>query len=336
MPVVVRFQLGILGCLLAGCAVQPTTSNPVAAPVHGAGEFVAAAACAPPATFALRIGVEHLTATEPDLAPRITTSSVTGVTAVRATEPERRGTKARPDQLARPLHEFAATDDPLAREALHFVSDLVDADRRRVARELGLPFFDFPTHDPDRGPLLPSETALQAEHELWLQENGTSLLQRPMRQLLHRLPIARDLELAFEDFRSTHVPMSEPYEQSHGWRAARGRVSLRVHADDLHDPVEVVWIHAGLRLGSSQEVGKLTFSLPVTERFHVELRGRTIYESGENTLRLDLSYRPSQRTSLHVALGDDMDFLSTSSLYSLFETPMDGSPGIVLYAVHVF
>jgi hypothetical protein len=52
--------------------------------------------------------------------------------------------------------------------------------------------------------------------------------------------------------------------------------------------------------------------------------------------RVDLSYHPSLSTSLHVALGDDMDFLSTSSIYSLFESPMDGSPGIVLYAVHVF
>jgi len=53
-------------------------------------------------------------------------------------------------------------------------------------------------------------------------------------------------------------------------------------------------------------------------------------------VRLDLAWRRSASTSVHVAVGDDMDFLSTSSLYSLFESPMDGSPGLVLYAVHVF
>ncbi|MBL8754231.1 MAG: hypothetical protein JNK15_13095, partial [Planctomycetes bacterium] len=114
------------------------------------------------------------------------------------------------------------------------------------------------------------------------------------------------------------------------------RVSLRIHADDPKDPLEVVWVQSGVRIGTSQEFGKFGLELELTDRLHMELRARTGYETHEHDLRLDLSYRPSARTSLHVALGDDMDFLSTSSLYSLFETPMDGAPGLVLYAVHVF
>ena len=45
---------------------------------------------------------------------------------------------------------------------------------------------------------------------------------------------------------------------------------------------------------------------------------------------------PFLHMSMHLAAGDDMDFLSTSSIYSLFESPMDGRPGLVLYAVHTF
>ena len=40
--------------------------------------------------------------------------------------------------------------------------------------------------------------------------------------------------------------------------------------------------------------------------------------------------------AVRLAAGDDMDFLSTSSIYSLFEAPMDGAPGLLLYAVHIF
>jgi hypothetical protein len=177
---------------------------------------------------------------------------------------------------------------------------------------------------------------MQQEQEQWLQAHGQSLLRRPLRQLLRRLPIARDVEVELDEFRSDHVPMSEPYQNEHRRSDGLGRVSMRVHASDLHDPVELVWIRGPVRIGSSQQHGKFGIDLPLTEKLRLELRTKTGYESEHTGFRLDLSYRPSFSTSFHVAVGDDMDFLSTSSIYSLFESPMDGSPGLVLYAVHVF
>ena len=331
-----RFQLGIPVCLLAGCVVQPTVSAPIAQ---------SGAAPERPGPSALRIGVEHLEAVTPAFAdapldrvvvePLAKTRTRHLAPAAPGNDPERSPRGPEVQTAGRPLHELARTDAPIAREALHFVSDLVDADRRRVAREVGLPFFDFHAVDPDRGPLLQSERELQAEHEEWVQEHGTALLRRPLHRMLRRLPLVRDVELAIEDFRQGNVPLSAPYEETHH-RGDHGRVSLRIHADDPKDPLEVVWVQSGVRIGTSQEFGKFGLELELTDRLHMELRARTGYETHEHDLRLDLSYRPSARTSLHVALGDDMDFLSTSSLYSLFETPMDGAPGLVLYAVHVF
>lgn len=339
----VRFQLAVVGCLLAGCALQPTAAPPhptalaraVVVPASTADSLPRLVAGLPPPTFAVRIGVEHLppeAATE--VRPRCEVLSM-------APAPARRPLReaARPDRARAAAEQpflAAATEDPLAREALQFVNDMVEADRRRVEREVGLPFFEFQAVDPDRGPLLNSERDLATDHELWLQANGRTLLQRPLRQMLRRLPLVRDLEVEFEDFRADHVPWTEPYAQAHARERMLGRISLRVHASDAHDPVEVAWVHSGLLLGSSQQTGKLGFRLPLSEDLRLELRARTDYATEEFGLRLDLTWRASARTSLHAAVGDDMDFLSTSSLYSLFESPMDGAPGLVVYAAHVF
>ena len=113
-------------------------------------------------------------------------------------------------------------------------------------------------------------------------------------------------------------------------------MSVRLHTSDLADPVELAYIRSGIRIGTSQESGKLSIDWDLSATLRLELRARADYATHEEHLRADLAYRHSPTTSLHVSIGDDMDFLSTSSIYSLFETPMDGAPGLVLYAVHIF
>jgi hypothetical protein len=101
--------------------------------------------------------------------------------------------------------------------------------------------------------------------------------------------------------------------------------------------MELVYIHySGVRVGSSQAYGKLSLDFNLSRTINFTLRARTNYETGNSGIRSDLIYRPSQNMSVHLAAGDNMDFLSTSSLYSLFESPMDGEPGLLLYAVHTF
>ena len=91
-----------------------------------------------------------------------------------------------------------------------------------------------------------------------------------------------------------------------------------------------------MRVGTSRLRAKMSLDFPLGETLHLSLRARTDYETGKSGVRTDLIYRPSPNVSVHLAAGDNMDFLSTSSLYSLFESPMDGSPGMLLYAVHTF
>ncbi|HEX6812107.1 MAG TPA: hypothetical protein VF384_10830 [Planctomycetota bacterium] len=340
-----RFQLGMLVCLLAGCATQPTSPTPLPA---------AAAATrargAPPIPLVLRIGIEHLppddACTPADEGTRVRVEAQQRFTTLRATpastapgsEPDaRRGIEAAPRhtwQLS--ASDLAAIDDPVARETMRFVNDLVDQDRRRENREAGTLFLAYQYVEPDAGPLLPNEETLRADHEEWMHEHGPGLLQRPLRRLLRRLPIVQQFELDLEQFRSDNVPLSEPYSQAHGARSSDARLSLRLLTSNLDDPVEFGIKHSGVRIASSQQIGKLSVDWGFTDRLQFALRGRTEYETGDISVRADLTYWASPFTSLHLGVGEDMDFLSTSSIYSLYESSLDGTTGLVFYAVHIF
>jgi hypothetical protein len=67
-----------------------------------------------------------------------------------------------------------------------------------------------------------------------------------------------------------------------------------------------------------------------------DLHSRYFYATGSYHVRADLSLELTRRSSLHFVLGNDLDFLAASTVYSLFESPMDGSPGLLFYAVHLF
>ena len=331
-----RIQLGMVACMLAGCATQHDA--PASASVTQRG-----AELPPGHPATLRISLEFLppderfTESEPILAPaptkrhrrvRAEQRAVQTVT-LRTQEPS-----VAPDLSKL---DFASIDDPVARETLRFCSDLIAADRRRVRREVGIPFFDFRPGGPEVGPLLTSERRLREDHERWSQDLGVALLKQPLRLTARRLPAVRDVELALHDFRSDQVPWTAPQRQERSDRRELGRLSLRLNVRELGDPAEVVYIHPlGLRVGSNQRRAKLALDLDLSERIHVALRARTDYDTGQGGVRADLIYRPSPRASVHLAAGDDMDFLSSSAMYSLFESPMDGAPGLVLYVVHTF
>lgn len=321
-------------CLMAGCVTQPPGVAPQ--PTEAAPLF------ANVTPHVMRIGLEFLPPDDrfPGTEPLRAEAPIAHNRPHLASERAMR-TVSLHDEPSLSLHlneiDFASIDDPIEREAMHFCSDLIAADRQRVKREVGIPLFGFRHDDLDFSPLLTSEQRLLEEQVQWSQQQGPRLLRRPLQQLAKRLPVARDFEIMIADFRSENVPLSEPYRQAHGDRKKIGRMSMRLHLSDLDDPAEVVYIHpSGVRIGSSQEQGKLSLDFELTDKIRFTFRGRADYLTGNSSIRSDLIYRPAQNISVHLAAGDNMDFLSTSSVYSLFESPMDGSPGLVLYAVHTF
>lgn len=341
-----KLQLGIAVCLLAGCATQPT------APAVQPSRALALPAAHP---LRLRIGIEHLPPedtggddpvmadalrAEPQTHPAVAHPEL--APGSRRNDPVRRRNGPVLREL-RPLHTWAMTetdlaelDDPIARETLRFVEDLIAADRKRVEFEAGIPFLDWREVPTDRGPLLASEQMLADLQEEWVHEHGPALLKAPLKKMLRRLPLIQDFEVALDEFRSDNVPLSEPYCEQHDEGCDLGRLSMRLHAGDLRDPVEIAYIWGGFRLASSQEHAKLALDLPLADRLRLRFHTRSDYQDRSYRVRADLIYSPTRSTTLHLAAGDDMDFLATSSIYSMFDTPMDGTNGLVLYAVHTF
>lgn len=347
-----KLQLGLALCLFAGCAVRPTAVTEQA-PATDATAQASGAAARPQAldVFAairrgspLCLGVEFL----PPVADE---NPLTGPTAVARAEavPQPPPAPVRPrefqpfggrDHADRHTWTLSADDlaharAPIERETLRFLDDLMGEDRRRLRRDIGTPILTVQATDLQSPGIDLRSEEIQAEEEAqYLAEHGTDLLRRPLQLLLRRTPLVEQLEIDLREFKETNVPLSEEYGRAH--QGNLGRLSLRVRTSDPQDPVEVVYLRSGVRIGSSQSQLKLGFARHIAKDLVLELRARQDYDDRDWRLRADLAWEVSPHTSLHFVAGDNLDFLTTSTVYSLFESPMDGSPGVLVYAVHLF
>jgi hypothetical protein len=312
---------------LTGCAVpQPAPGTP-GAPVE------TAAVPVPPIGAELRVGVEFLPPEEGGLGPAPETPRAEPLHAVQGEErPARpvtfvsrreRGLRDRDHLWRMRSEDLASTEQPAARLTLGFVEDLMGEDRRRIEREIGTPVLDPRYEDPTSANLRTSIDEEQAEEEMEaFNQHGIRLLRRPLRNLARRLPPVQSLELALEDFKAENVPLSQAYLEQHPERRNLGRVSIR--------------LRYGIRVATSLENLKLGLVQWVDDDLAIEVQSRCNYETGVWSVRADLVWYASRHTNLRLVVGGNLDFLTTSSVYSLFESPMDGSPGLLLHAVHLF
>jgi hypothetical protein len=324
---------GLLLCVLAGCAVQPATraASVAARPLT--------ADCFPSLTP--RIGIEYLAPEPGQAGPQATLEGING---------ERRegpiggdsGTRRREPAASKHTwqmntDDFADLDDPVTRETLFFVRDLMGVDRRRIRRDLGTPILMPEAIDlQSPGIDLPSQVAQADEAAEWLDLNGGFLFNRPLQQLMRRLPVIAWFETELREWKSDNVPMSDEYRAAHAEERNFGRLSMRIHVRDPHDPVELTYVKSGVLVGGSQRQGKVGYIMQLHDGLWLEVRTRHEYDTHDWPVRADLGWQASDHTTLHIAVGDDLDFLTTSTVYSLFDSPMDGSPGLVVYAVHLF
>lgn len=348
---VVRFWLGMLAVgLCAGCAMQPRSVEPQPVP-----SLLALTPGAAP-----RIGLEFLPPVADSAAPRAEpTAPQQQPERSTARPPQRRGAAAdapslqpwqlptqtlalgtslaEAEQVWRAAHtiDYDRIANPVERETLHFVQDLIREDWRRSGRAGREPFFAW--QPPDSGePLLWSEEAAARAREEWLQDHAPAHLRKPLQLLLRRLPVVADLELELAQFRAEHVPLSQDYQDLHRGTSNPCRWSVRLRPSQLQDPLEMVLQLGPLRLGSSQRVGKLALVQPFGERWQVEAHWRTDYTSGEHWWRAELHYRWSAHTSLHCGYGDGLRMLPNTSDTAILAADREQAPGFVVYAVHTF
>jgi hypothetical protein len=339
---VLRFLLGALLCL-AACATQSTSVDASATPDVSNRAILRELAHGSP----MRLGVEFLPPAADESAVAVTPAAARAQDAP-ATAPARPqapiSPTGDPDDVRSDRHtwtlsieDLSAMRTPLERETLQFLEDLRHADLRRQRRELGTPILTIETVDLESPELrLMQDDVLADERAEWLTEHGFELFRRPASLLLRRLPLVQGLQVELDDFKSDNVPLSQPYRMSHQDEPNLGRVSMRVRANDLHDPVEIAYMKSGVRIGTSQGMLKLGYTHRLTDNIDFSVRPRLDYATGAWHVRADLGWTLSHTTSLHLVAGDNLDFLATSNFYSLFDSPMDGSPGLLFYAVHLF
>jgi len=233
--------------------------------------------------------------------------------------------------------ELAQLDDPLERTTLMFLHGLMGEDRRRMQRELGMPLLAT-QHIDVSSRLLESLGDPQAEEEQarYLSRNGNKLLDRPLRRALKNTTFIRDLELILEDFKAENVITSHAYREQNEGGIDWGHVSMRVHPTHYRDPVELTYAIRGLRVGSSASKVKVGWSERLSDDLTLHVRTRHVLGSGYTAIRGDLIWEMSPRTVFAVVAGDDLDFLASSDAYSFFESPMDGTPGVLVYAQTIF
>lgn len=323
----------MLGCL-CGCLAQPRTPPQL--------QLTAAAAAPLPAIDAApRVGIEYL-APEVELAD-LEPSRVWVEPLHDTDDPWRHQRTPPPPRPSERKHtwlmdadDLAAVEDIEARLTLQFLDNLMGEDRRRVYRELGTPILQPQMIDlQSPGIELPTETSQREESEAWLADHGSVLLNRPLRRLLRQTPLVQQLELELDEFKSDHVPLSGPYREVHGDQRNLGRLSMRVRMRP-QDPVEIAYMRSGVRVSTGQEKLKLGYSRSLTDRVTLEINTSRTYSDHAWGMRADLIWDLDLDNSLHFVVGDDLDFLSTSSVYSMFDSPMDGSPGLLVYALHLF
>ncbi len=348
-----KLLLGIALGLLAGCASQPSADRSgqeaVTTGLTQAPGAPVTAACTGLALLRrgnpLCLGVEYLppAGEEESLAPDrlpVQAELMLSGPAPAPRQPDRTPLWSRErterHTWAMTAEDLAQVRDPVERETLHFVEDLMGEDRRRLRRDIGTPILTMQASDMQSPGIDLAAEEVQAEEEAqWMAEHGVDLLRRPLQMLLRRLPLVQQLEIDLDEFKQDNVPLTEEYGRAHDV-ADLGRVSMRVHAGDPKDPIELVYLRSGIRIGSSQSQLKLGYARHLAKAVTLEIHTRQNYDDRTWRVRADLSWELSPRTSLHFVAGDNLDFLTTSTVYSLFESPMDGSPGLLIYAVHLF
>jgi hypothetical protein len=325
--------------LLVGCTSPPPASS---APD---GRGTTRAPIVPPAANTARLGVEFLAA-----APRHAGTLIAGPDEVRVEPRERRVREpAPPAERERPEPAFdlsregiARVDDTGERMTLRFLRELLGEDRLRVQREIGAPILNthLRTYSSDMVDTAIDRAEREDQYSEVLRYQGR-LVNRPLRKTLKELGIVRQVELAVDEFKAEHVPLSGAYQEARGSGGGWGRMSVRLKLSNLDDPVELAYLNDGVRVASRLELLKLGYDSWVTDELRLGFNTNYYYADGRCNVWAQMTYRVDPRTHVYCMMGDSMDLLTSTAMYPLITSPLElpaaeSSLGILIYVEHLF
>lgn len=218
---------------------------------------------------------------------------------------------------------------------LQFELEIARGERLRTEQEL-LPPLLVPVSVDLQSPamLLHSEEQLALEEQERVAADGPSALGRPMQGALRNSDLGIDLEeMLTEVQRGGTAP---------GTRAQAGRgldfgtPGLRLRIDRSEDPLELTWRLGGLRAGASLETARIGFEQPLRHDLSFVGSIRARHEEGELGWRTGVLWRLGRRTRVDALTGTGLDFLPATGMHARYESPLDGSRGVLVQFVHRF
>ncbi len=232
---------------------------------------------------------------------------------------------------------ISSIDNTMERISMRFLRELMGEDRRRVQRALGSPImaiqnrFQSTVMEPDY-----LDIRYQEDIERLVSEHGTRMLNRPLRSSLKELRVVTDFEMVLKEFKKSNMPLSGDYRESHGSRRQRGRLSIRVRASKLDNPLELSWIHSGWRVGSHLESFKLSYGKNVLEDLRLEMRSTYAYDHGETRVFGRLRYTWNKNTFVNFLIGNNIDIFSGPTSYPGGPPESDPTKAALFYVEHLF
>lgn len=319
----------VLGVVLgAGCSVTPADRQ----------EHVAAA----PSLHEIRVGVE-LIAAPPDAIAQ--DGQGRGETSADAPGPPPPFARPRyptsPPPLdadgARPLSRRQIDALPTTTERFTFrmLHTLVGADGDRLPRELGWSFLLRQMDAVDLANIDPWAEDLDAQDAAALQKIAPDLVSKSVRRALRELPLVRDVELWFQDFKVESLPLSGTWLDGRDEeRRELGHLSLRLRSG--RDPLQMTYSVQGWRLGVSRDTVRTGFSTPLSDDITLAITSSFNHARDTYDAMAELKFALNARTRLLFTFGNQLHVFPGPALEQFAHEELEGATGAMMYLETIF
>jgi len=237
----------------------------------------------------------------------------------------------------RPLdrREIAALPSASERFTFRMLHTLVGSEGDRLPRELGWGFLLRQMDGVDLRNQDPWTDELHAGDEAAMQEIAPRLLSKALRRGLRELPLVRDVEVWFQDFKIESLPLSGTWlDGRDAERRELGHISLRVRSG--HDPVRVTYSVAGWRFGVSSETVGVGFATPLGDGLSFAVS--TVFDHARDTYDAlaELRFDVDARTRLLLTFGNQVHLFPGPTLEQLQHEEFDDGTGAMIYLETIF
>lgn len=236
----------------------------------------------------------------------------------------------------RPLTKRQIAELPTASERVAFrlLHTLVGEDGDRLPRELGWSYLLRQIDAVDRLAGDPWADDREAADDAALQEIAPRLVGKAVRRALREVPIVRDVELWFQDFKVESLPLSGTWLDGREERRELGHLSLRLQ--DGHDPLRVTYSVRGWRIGASRDTVRAGFSAPLGENLSIAVTSTFDHAADKFDAMAELKFAVSARTRLLLTFGNQVHVFPGPTLERAAREEFDGNAGVMAYVETIF